>query len=410
MKTSIFAATLSLTALVLSAPSAFAQFVGIPVTGNFSLIGTERGNQYVGGKPTLLTPVGTINLTAADPNLVVVRGDVNGLITTNTPASAALGGLTGTASLNDTRTVTFKEETAVVKGFASYRSSNPRKEALAARKFDGLRVSTPTDYFSPVYLEPGDSFNFTITAGALYVPAASFSNYQTPQVQIPVTGGKFTITDPVGVQPATITIHSLLTPLGTTNITLTRPTLGTVLNDGRDREEAGPFVIYAESEFARKPAEAPTKATIFNLGGIADGTIAFSDGRTATVSNQFVSFNVQTSTSGFPASREDWLYVFDGTVLSSPVTIQGAITSGIISVPESAVTLPSQPVLPPITQPEQQYAIGLAASLNLGGEPEEYLKLVEQNPAPPVPEDLPDVEDSSLAFSRLHPAVNSYSK
>ena len=123
-------------------------------------------------------------------------------------------------------------------------------------------------------------------------------------------------------------------------------------------------------------------------------------------------------------------YVQGASLLTAPVTIAGTITGGSISVPQSAVAFPPVPVQPPVQppvvqlpvvqppvvqppvvqSPKQEFVLGFAQTVNLGGEPTEYLKLVEVEQVPVYPEDLPEVEASPLAYSRIHPGVNAYNR
>lgn len=402
---------LLLAAMTLTATPTSAQFVAIPVTGNFSLTNTGEGNQYVGGKPTLLTPVGTIHITSADPGAVRLRGDAAGLITTDT-ASSAYFPVGGSTTLNDNRTASFDYAMAYVEGRASITGA------------ESLSVGYRSELYSISPLPVNSVLAFTITSGALYVPAANFSQ-PTPQFQVPVTGGNFRITDPVGTSPGVMTVNAVLTPLGTTNLTIALPTLSILADPGRPR-----FSV---------------PSLVGRVGGIANGTIAFHDGRTVSVTDQLLSLDASFMATGQPAGGT---YFYDSQALDAPVTITGRITGGSISVPLSAAPVPptaSQPqslpsqvepvlvqlatpsgtvapqpvqvtsaVVPaapqPVGSPAPEFVLGFASDLNLGGEPESYLKLVESDRVPVAPEDLPEVEQSSLAVSRLHPAVNVYQR
>ncbi|MDX2242457.1 MAG: hypothetical protein NW224_17360 [Leptolyngbyaceae cyanobacterium bins.302] len=381
-------------ALTLAALPAHAQYVPIPITnGNFAITNAGAGLTY-STLPTFLSPAGTINITAASTAGSIIQSPTP--ITTNTPVGFATfaGGYTGSLNLNDGRTTTFTGASVSLRGTATVTGT------------PNITLPNGVNFYN-LLLPVGATFTYTAQSGALHIPANSpgLSSYSTPQFTIPVSGGSFTLTESPGTSNATITINSLLSPLGTTNLTFSSPNLS--------RGTAGfPFAFY------------PTPTLTTNLGGMADGTVALNDGKTASVANRLVHLQATTQVVTLPPGQ----YIQGARLLATPVTIQGTITGGSISVPESAVTMPPAPVQPqpvvtlptpvvvqPVPQPtpqpkQQEFALGFATNLNLGGEPEEYLRVVELEPVPVAPEDLPEVEQSSLAYSRLHPVVNAYSR
>ena len=411
----------AVSALTLATLPAQAQFVSIPVTnGNFAVTNTGAGSIY-STLPTFLSPAGTIGISAAANPGVYMGFQSPTPITTNTPAGAVLLGLDGTANLTDGRTATFTGGSAAVRGLATVTGA-----ASVTTTYPGFFAG------SSGYVPPGATVSFTVQSGAVTIPAASLSAYPTPQFTIPVTGGSFTVTDAPGTGHATVTANSILTPLGTANLVLTLPSF----NNGANG------------------AGYPTPPLTVTVGGMADGSVALNDGRTAIVSNQLVSLTANTQVaSGFPAGGEYW---FNATMLQGPAVITGTITGGSISVPQSAVAFPPVPVQPPVVQPhvvqppvvqppvvqppvvqppvvqppvvqppvvqppvvqspvvqppKQEFVLGFAQTVNLGGEPTEYLKLVEVERVPVYPEDLPEVEASPLAYSRIHPGVNAYNR
>lgn len=211
---------LALTALTLVTLPAQAQFVSIPVTnGNFTITNTGGIVSYT-TLPTLLSPAGTLTITGANPNNSGYFSLIP--ITTNTPAGVIdLGTYSGSATLNDSRTATFTGGGASLRGTASV-------TGVANLGASGNGYNGPFSAILPV----GATFAFTVQSGAVHIPASSLSSYPTPQFTIPVTGGSFTLTEAPGTGNATVTVNALLTPLGSTNITLSAPNLSYVSGGG----------------------------------------------------------------------------------------------------------------------------------------------------------------------------------
>lgn len=400
----------TLAAIGLDPLPATAQLVSIPITNGTFTITRGAGTATYSVLPTFLTPAGTISITSGNaPN---ARFQALTTINTDTPASAYLPGLSGSANLSDSRTATFAGTgIAVLRGTATTTdpvTGNPKNFAVATSA-TGTGSGVPTN----------TRLAFTVNSGNLSVPATSLSAYATPQFVIPVSGGSFTILDNPGTGFSTMTIHSLLTPSGTTNVTMTTP----LLNRGSS--------TYTTS----------TTNTTVEISGMMDGAIALNDGRTATLTHQFV------AVTGIVKRTTGADFKFNQTLHNGTTTLTGTFTGGSIRVPESAVAFPAppappvQPVQPAppallvsvtpaaplVTEPGQTAAIASAAtitlaprspqfsfaprvaqSLNLGGDPEEFLRIVELVQPAVLPENLPEVEQSPLAYSRLHPAVNAY--
>lgn len=380
---------LSLAALSLVTIPAQAQFVSIPITnGNFAITKSGAGATTYTTLPTFLSPVGTINITTAGAGIGYVQSATP--ITTNTLVGFTdSGSYGGSLNLNDGRTTPFAGAGVSLRGTATVTGA------------PNITLPNGIGFFPlTVHLPLGSTLTYTAQSGALHIPANSsgLSSYPTPQFTIPVSGGSFTLTEPTGTGNASVTINALLTPLGTTNLTISSPNLS-------NGTSGLPLAFY------------PTPPLTVNLGGIANGTIALSDGRTATVTNRLVHLQASTQVVTLPPGN----YIQGAQLLTSPVTIQGTITGGSISVPETAVTPLPAPAQPTVQPPEQvptartapqpkpqEYALGFAQTINLGGDPDVSLRGLELDEVPVQPQELPEVEQSSLAFSRLHPAVNAY--
>jgi len=363
---------------VLIASAASAQFVSIPVTnGNFALTRGGAANQYT-GSITLLSPAGTINVTnAAQPiyqNILT--------ITTNTPIGVYITGISGSVSLNDGRTASLN--------------------GTAAAKLETLATVTGVPSYRAAALIPvGSTVSFTVVAGSLDVPQAALSAYPTPQVTVPVSGGTFAVTAPAGAGFETLTVNSLLTPLGTTNLTLSFPILA---NPGNT---AFPYVLNLNSQ--------PVA-----IGGVVNGTIALNDGRTLAVRERLVRL---TGTAQVTSAAPNNNYQFPA-VYSEPVTLTGTFTGGSISVPEPVVVTPKPPTPPIITPPEppqptvttppparpQELTFGFAQTLNLSTE---IIPLPEVTPDPSTnsvsEQELAEINASAIAYSRVNPCVSAIS-
>lgn len=362
---------------VLLASAASAQFVSIPVTnGSFALTNTGAGNQYVnpGAPLTLLSPVGTINVTAATQP--IWQSGFN--ITTNTAVGAYITGISGSVSLNDGRAASFTN------------AATAKLETLAT-------VTGSPNYILGTVIPVGSTVSFAVVAGSLDVPQVALSAYPTPQVTIPVSGGTFSLTAPAGAGFETLTVNSLLTPLGTTNLTLSFPLL---IDPGNT---AFPYMIMG----AARPVA---------IGGVANGTIALNDGRTLAVSNRLVRL---TGTAQVTTAAPDTLYQFPA-VYTTPRSLTGTFTGGSISVPEPIVVAPQPPaplvealppavVVPPPARP-QELVFGFAQTLNLTTEIIPFPEVTAEGQTNSVSEqELAEINASAIAYSRVHPCVSAVS-
>lgn len=384
-------------AIALMASPAHAQFYSVPLSnGNFTLVrnGAGSANEF-SGPITLLSPVGTIAVTG-NPTLWGYQPGI--LVNANTPLGVFMENATGSVSLRDGRTANFGAGSSI------------GVEALAT-------VSGTTNWNPNSTLPVGASATFLVQNGYLSFPEANLSAYPTPQFSIPVTNGtSFTVTVPVGAAPETFTINGVLSPIGTANLSLTYPLL---VNPGNS------------SLFF------PVQATDTNirLGGALNGTVNLPDGRVATLDNLPVSL---TATARVTAGQSPYI---QPDVYNAPITIEGTLTGGTISVPESAFVVPTSPSQPPTpatsqitpasgnsqpsttqvaaatvssnrpapvlesTQTQTSIQLGFTSELELGGEIGEFVNEKQQTG---YVETIPDVDRSSLEYSRIHPMVNCY--
>lgn len=377
-----------ISAVVCSVP-AQAQFVSIPVTnGSFTLSNGAAGNQYA-GPITLLSPAGTIAITnAAQP---IYQGAFT--ITTNTPIGVYLTGVSGSANLNDGRTATLNQNGAA------------KLETLAT-------VTGAANYIASSVIPVGATVLINVVSGSFDIPQAALSAYPNPQVVIPITGGSFSINAPAGAGVETMTINSVLTPLGTANLTLTYPLL---VDPGNT---AFPYTIQGSA----RPVQ---------IGGLVNGSIALNDGRTANVNKRIV---VWQGTAQVTTAAPNNFYQFPG-VYPVPVALTGTVTSGSISIPASDVTAPAPPVVPPppavtpplivntpvevvpspdFTQPPlilpfippPQPVFQFAQNTFIDLDANDLTKWERQRELI-APEDIPEFEQSALKHSRIHPGLQA---
>jgi hypothetical protein len=261
--------SMGITTFALPISPAQAQYLSVPVTnGAFTI--TNR--QYT-ALPTFLTPAGTITITSGDASRAYFQNPTGAISGTDTSTAVFAYSLAGNASLNDSRTATFTLASAALRGQA--RVTGVASWSVAS----GGTGSTPAGD-----LPNGATVFFSQGLGAIHIPASALSNYTTPQFNIPITGGSFTLTDNPGTVFATLTLNSVLTPLGTTNLTVTSPDLNT-------NSYQGLAVYYASALSGR-------------VGGLVNGSVALNDGRTATITNRLLSLNVNTQIpSGYPGGR-----------------------------------------------------------------------------------------------------------
>lgn len=330
---------------LISSPSQ-AQHVSIPVSNGSFAITRVGGNLQYTTMPTFLSPAGTIIITGADPKFVWFQ--FANPITTNTPVGVVGSSLVGSVNLRDSRTATFTDARFSLRGTATV---------------SGVASITPIAPigFSPSLIIPnGATLSYTAQSGAIHIPETSLSAYSVPQFTIPISGGSFTLTGPTGTGNATVTLNSVVTPLGTATLTLDAPYL---------RDALGllpPFLMVGS-------------VLTSELSGLTNGTVALSDGRVATVTDRLVSFKVNAQVLTLsPAGG----YIQGVSLLTTPAILQGAITGGSISVPTSAVTPLPAPVQPPavveqkvisVAPPKpQELALGFAKNVTLR-EPYEFI-------------------------------------
>ncbi|WP_330483225.1 hypothetical protein [Tumidithrix elongata] len=295
-------------AAVMQMPSAEAQTIAVPVTGGGFVVRydtTEGFNASYVTTPTFVTPVGTIAVTGT-PSLPVWQPGIT-IDLTDTPIGVNINNINGSISLNDGRNATLVNNQAFL-------------QALA-------RV---TQGVEPVLPEELPSFTVTdITAkfqsGSLNVPQSAFSALPSPQVVIPITNGTFTLNIPEN-QAAfpVITFNSVITPLGTANLTFTFPASVPC--------QCGSFI----------PIASPADISV-----VANGTIALNDGRTANINNRLVTFQANARVTNPIFS----IYTV-ADVPEVPFTVVGDFSNFNISIPASDIT---SPVTPSPTFPTFQF-------------------------------------------------------
>jgi hypothetical protein len=365
MKLNSSGSVLSLVAfglLALANAPAQAQFVSIPVTnGSFALTNPGGGIQY-SAPLVLLSPAGTIDVKGA--TLPIYQSNLG--ITANTPIGVYISQINGSVNLTDGRTA----------GFAN-----------GAAKLETLASVTGTGVWQAgTNLPTGATVSFQVVNGSFDIPQAALSTYSTPQVAIPITGGTFTYNAPERSAPDRITLNSILTPAGTANLTLTNPLLTSPANT------TFPQIIGTNSQ------------TVL-IGGMANGTVTLTDGRIATVRDRFVNLQGTAQVTSAPFN-----YQFP-VVYPTPITLTGTFTGGVINVPATDVAFPNLPATPvqvpaistpAVTVTEQRFEF--APTVLLAIEPDDFGKVDHQRKLA-SPQDIPDVDQSSLDCSRIHPGI-----
>lgn len=289
--------------------------------------------------------------------------------------------MSGSANLNDGRTATLNGNGAA------------KLETLAT-------VTGAANYIASTLIPVGATVSFNVVSGSFDIPQAALSAYPTPQVVIPITGGSFSINAPAGAGFETLTINSVLTPLGTANLTLTYPLLTAP-------GSTFPYIIQG--------------ATQVQIGGLVNGSIALNDGRTANVNDRVV---VWQGTAQVTTPAPNNLYQFPAVYLV-PITLTGSVTSGSISIPESDVispappvvpppvvlpppsdTIPSPPITPPSIVPPPQPVFQFAQTTFIDLDTNDLTRWERQR-ALIAPQDIPESEQSALKHSRIHPALQA---
>jgi hypothetical protein len=283
-------------AAVMQMPSAEAQNVAVPVSGGGFVVRYDTtpwgSNEYV-TTPTFVTPVGTIAVTDT-PNLPVWQGGIE-INLTDTPIGVNIDNINGSVSLNDGRNAALVNSSAFL-------------QALAKVTVGAVPVSPSKPPFGITEI----TANFR--SGSINVPQSAFSPLPSPQVVIPITNGTFTLNIPDN-QAAfpVITFNSVITPLGTANLTFTFPASVPC--------ECGTFI----------PIASPADISV-----VVNGTIALNDGRTANINNRLVTFqaNARVSDPIFtPYAVAD--------VPEVPFTVLGDFSNFNISIPASDVATPA---------------------------------------------------------------------
>jgi len=282
-------------AAVMQMPYAEAQNVAVPVSGGGFVVryDTQWGsNEYV-TTPTFVTPVGTIAVTGT-PDLPVWQSGIE-INLTDTPIGVNIDNINGSVSLNDGRN-------------ASLVNSSAFLQALAKVTLGAIPVSPSKPPLGITEI----TANFR--SGSINVPQSAFSPLPSPQVVIPITNGTFTLNIPDN-QAAfpVITFNSVITPLGTANLTFTFPASVPC--------ECGSFI----------PIASPADISV-----VVNGTIALSDGRTANINNRLVTFQADAK-----VTSPDFSVYTVADVPKVPFTVLGDFSNFNISIPASDVATPA---------------------------------------------------------------------
>jgi hypothetical protein len=291
-------------AAVMQMPSAEAQTVAVPVSGGGFVVRydtTEGFNESYVTTPTFITPVGTIAVTGT-PNFPVWQSGIS-INLTDTPIGVNIDNINGSVALNDGRNATLV-------------NSQARLQAIAKVTFG------KTSFFPN---EPSFGNVTEITAnfrsGSVNVPQSAFSPLPSPQVVIPITNGTFTLNIPDN-QAAfpEITFNSVITPLGTANLTFTFPA----------------SVPTSEGSFLSSFDQTPPLNPDADISVVVNGTIALSDGRTANINNRLVTFQANARVTNPSESS----YAVAEVPIFDPYTIAGSFSNFNINIPASDITSP----------------------------------------------------------------------
>lgn len=336
-------------AVVMQIPSAQAQTVAVPVSGGGFVARydtTEGFNASYVTTPTFVTPVGTIAVTGA-PNLPAWQSGIIITSAGDTPVGVNISGINGSVSLNDGRTAPLVNSPAFLQALAKLTS--------------GKEIST--DALNDSEEVPFGIYTVTASfrSGSINVPQSAFSALPSPQVVIPITNGTFTLNIPQN-QAAfpVITFNSVITPLGTANLTFTFPA-SVPTNEGS-------FL----SSFDQTPPLNPDA----DISVVANGTIALSDGRTANINNRLVTFQANARVTNPSESS----YAVAEVPLFDPYTVAGSFSNFNISIPASDITSPV-PVIPVVVTPTFQ--------------------LTQSSDPNLVPLIIPELDDSPLSKRRF---------
>lgn len=323
-------------AAVMQIPSAEAQIVAVPVTGGGFVVqyDTTEGftaNYTAGNTPTFVTPVGTIAVTGT-PSLPFWQPGI-AIDLTDTPIGVEIYDINGSVSLNDGRNAILDNSRATLQALA--------KVTLGKEPF----------YTSEPPFGTITEITANFRSGSINVPQSAFSALPPPQFVIPITNGTFTLNIPDN-QAAfpVITFNSVITPLGTTNLTFSFPASVPC--------ECGSFF----------PFDSPADISV-----VVNGTIALNDGRTANINNRLVTFQANARVT---SPSESFYYVAD--VPFEPYTVTGEFSNFNLSIPASDI---SSPVVTPTSLPSFQ--------------------LTQSSDPNLVPLIIPDLDDSPLSKRRF---------
>ena len=284
-------------AAVMHMPYAEAQTVAVPVSGFGFVVRYDTtpwgSNEYV-TTPTFVTPVGTIAVTGT-PDLPVWQSGIE-INLTDTPIGVNIDNINGSVSLNDGRNAALVNSSAFLQAIAK----------VTVGKTSIFPVKPPSDEITEI------TANFR--SGSVNVPQSAFSPLPSPQFVIPITNGTFTLNIPDN-QAAfpVITFNSVITPLGTANLTFTFPASVPC--------ECGSFI----------PIASPADISV-----VVNGTIALSDGRTANINNRLVTFQADAK-----VTSPDFSVYTVADVPKVPFTVLGDFSNFNISIPASDVATPA---------------------------------------------------------------------
>jgi hypothetical protein len=197
-----------------------APIVGVPVTGGqFSVDlnvqnGVVQNYSYTNNQlPTLLTPVGTINLTGATLPILgwqdnrsseMIKAKLNPIAGINLdnspkPITASMQ-VTGSTQLNDGRSATLTNTRALLYGTATASSPFPIESIGTATKLDALLHASVytggpiSDAGEPTYKALPNTYQgaiqMNIQQGAVMVPQQSFSAAQNSEARLSIVWGE----------------------------------------------------------------------------------------------------------------------------------------------------------------------------------------------------------------------------
>lgn len=330
-------------AAVMQMPSAEAQTVAVPVSGGGFVVRYDTNpwgsNEYI-TTPTFVTPVGTIAVTGT-PSLPVWQ---NGILIdlTDTPIGVNIDNINGSVALNDGRNATLVNSPA-------------RLQAIA-------KVTLGAEPVFPSELPFGiTEITANFRSGSINVPQSAFSALPSPQVVIPITNGTFTLNIPDNQATfPVITLNSVITPLGTANLTFTYPA----------------SVPVNEGSFLSSLDQTPPSNPDADISVVVNGTIALNDGRTANINNRLVTFQANARVTN--PSESSYLVA---DVPFEPNTITGSFSNFNISIPASDISSPV--VTPTITTLLPTFQLTQSSDPNF------------------VPLIVPDLDDSPLSKRRF---------